>query len=142
MFQTKKDPSLWTCPFHPPLQLFFVIRNTSRLHDFDLAKIKVWNYWTADGVSKAPPPSPLLLGRLTDGSTLALSNSLSAEVAKWVRGGPTAALPACCRMPGGAFHTAWLGPPGAGPQLAGVAALCWNWGSMLIDKKQTHREVV
>ncbi|XP_043416180.1 katanin-interacting protein isoform X2 [Prionailurus bengalensis] len=46
---SKKDPSLWTCPFHPPLQLFFVIRNTSRLHDFDLAKIKVWNYWTADG---------------------------------------------------------------------------------------------
>ncbi|XP_029802522.1 protein KIAA0556 homolog isoform X1 [Suricata suricatta] len=46
---SKKDPSLWMCPFHPPLQLFFVIRNTSRLQDFDLAKIKVWNYWTADG---------------------------------------------------------------------------------------------
>ncbi|XP_037669885.1 LOW QUALITY PROTEIN: katanin-interacting protein [Choloepus didactylus] len=44
-----KDPSLWTCPFHPPLQLFFIIRNTSRLCDFGLAKIKVWNYWTADG---------------------------------------------------------------------------------------------
>ena len=55
VFQSKKDPSLWTCPFYPPLQLFFVIRNTSRLHDFDLAKIKVWNYWTADGVSKGPP---------------------------------------------------------------------------------------
>nr|KAF6272068.1 hypothetical protein mMyoMyo1_007271 [Myotis myotis] len=46
---SKKDSSLWTCPFHPPLQLFFVIRNTRRLHAFGLAKIKVWNYWTADG---------------------------------------------------------------------------------------------
>ncbi|XP_076997573.1 katanin-interacting protein isoform X4 [Tamandua tetradactyla] len=46
---SKKEPSLWTCPFHPPLQLFFIIRNTSRLRDFGLAKIKVWNYWTADG---------------------------------------------------------------------------------------------
>ncbi|XP_073744201.1 katanin-interacting protein isoform X4 [Callorhinus ursinus] len=46
---SKKDPSLWMCPFHPPLQLFFVIRNTRRLQDFGLAKIKVWNYWTADG---------------------------------------------------------------------------------------------
>uniref|UniRef100_H0XE98 Katanin interacting protein n=2 Tax=Otolemur garnettii TaxID=30611 RepID=H0XE98_OTOGA len=45
----KKEPSLWTCPFHPPLQLFFVIRNTRQLCDFDLAKIKVWNYWTTDG---------------------------------------------------------------------------------------------
>ncbi|KAM5330805.1 katanin-interacting protein isoform 2-T2 [Glossophaga mutica] len=46
---SKKDSSLWTCPFHPPLQLFFVIRNTRLLHAFGLAKIKVWNYWTADG---------------------------------------------------------------------------------------------
>ncbi|XP_071067322.1 katanin-interacting protein isoform X4 [Dasypus novemcinctus] len=46
---SRKDPSLWTCPFHPPLQLFFIIRNTRRLRDFGLAKIKVWNYWTADG---------------------------------------------------------------------------------------------
>ncbi|XP_043312023.1 katanin-interacting protein isoform X6 [Cervus canadensis] len=45
----KKDPSLWMCPFHPPLQLFFVIRNTGQLRDFGLTKIKVWNYWTADG---------------------------------------------------------------------------------------------
>lgn len=49
-----KDPSLWLCPFHPPLQLFFVIRNTRQLQDFGLAKIKVWNYWTAEGVSKGP----------------------------------------------------------------------------------------
>ncbi|XP_057605961.1 katanin-interacting protein isoform X2 [Hippopotamus amphibius kiboko] len=45
----KKIPSLWMCPFHPPLQLFFVIRNTRQLHDFGLTEIKVWNYWTADG---------------------------------------------------------------------------------------------
>ncbi|XP_063510294.1 katanin-interacting protein isoform X12 [Pongo pygmaeus] len=45
----KKDSSPWTCPFHPPLQLFFVIRNTRQLGDFRLAKIKVRNYWTADG---------------------------------------------------------------------------------------------
>ncbi|KAG8513543.1 hypothetical protein J0S82_012856 [Galemys pyrenaicus] len=46
---SKKDPSLWACPFHPPLQLFFVIRNTRQTPDFGLAKIKIWNYWTADG---------------------------------------------------------------------------------------------
>ncbi|XP_012587473.1 PREDICTED: uncharacterized protein KIAA0556 homolog isoform X2 [Condylura cristata] len=44
-----KDPSLWTCPFHPPLQLFFVIRNTRQTQDFGLAKIKIWNYWSVDG---------------------------------------------------------------------------------------------
>ncbi|XP_016071721.1 PREDICTED: uncharacterized protein KIAA0556 homolog [Miniopterus natalensis] len=46
---SKKDLSLWTCPFHPPLQLFFVIRNTGLLRAFGLAKIKIRNYWTADG---------------------------------------------------------------------------------------------
>lgn len=51
VFQSKEDLSLWTCTFHPPLQLFFVIRNTRQLHDFGLSKIKVWNYWAADGVS-------------------------------------------------------------------------------------------
>uniref|UniRef100_G1RLK3 Katanin interacting protein n=1 Tax=Nomascus leucogenys TaxID=61853 RepID=G1RLK3_NOMLE len=45
----KKDSSPWTCPFHPPLQLFFVIRNTRQLGDFRLAKIKIRNYWMADG---------------------------------------------------------------------------------------------
>ncbi|KAM8779603.1 katanin-interacting protein [Rhynchonycteris naso] len=44
-----QDRSSWMCPFHRPLQLFFVIRNTCRLHTFGLAKIRVWNYWTADG---------------------------------------------------------------------------------------------
>ncbi|XP_039741497.1 katanin-interacting protein [Pteropus medius] len=46
---SKKDPSLWTCPFHPPLQLFFIIRDARPLRDFGLARIRVWNYWTADG---------------------------------------------------------------------------------------------
>uniref|UniRef100_A0A8D1SMD6 KATNIP domain-containing protein n=1 Tax=Sus scrofa TaxID=9823 RepID=A0A8D1SMD6_PIG len=46
---SKKDPSLWMCPFNPPLQLFFIIRNTRQLRDFGLSKVKVWNYWTADG---------------------------------------------------------------------------------------------
>lgn len=54
VFQSMKDPSLWRCPFHPPLQLLFVIRNTRQLQDFGLAKIKVWNYWTAEGVSTGP----------------------------------------------------------------------------------------
>ncbi|KAM6166717.1 katanin-interacting protein [Erethizon dorsatum] len=46
---SKKEPSVWTCRFHPPLQLSFVIRNIGHLHDFGLATIKVWNYWTTDG---------------------------------------------------------------------------------------------
>ncbi|KAL1787305.1 KIAA0556-like isoform X2 [Sigmodon hispidus] len=46
---SKKDPPVWTCPFHPPLQLYFVIHNMRQLRDFGLSKIKVRNYWTADG---------------------------------------------------------------------------------------------
>lgn len=57
---------MWTCPFHPPLQLFFVIRNTRQLRDFGLTKIKVWNYCTADGVSNR---LRFLAGHLPDGST-------------------------------------------------------------------------
>lgn len=53
-FQSKKDPPVWTCPFHPPLQLYFIIHNMRQLRDFGLAKIKVRNYWTADGVSGRP----------------------------------------------------------------------------------------
>ncbi|EHA97313.1 hypothetical protein GW7_08332 [Heterocephalus glaber] len=49
---SKKEPLTWTCPFHPPLRLFFVIRNTGRLHDLGLATIRVWNYWAADGACK------------------------------------------------------------------------------------------
>ncbi|XP_006896692.1 PREDICTED: uncharacterized protein KIAA0556 homolog [Elephantulus edwardii] len=46
---SKKDLPVWTCPFQPPLQLVFLLRNTQQLRDFGLAKIRVWNYWTADG---------------------------------------------------------------------------------------------
>uniref|UniRef100_A0ABK0LT52 Katanin interacting protein n=2 Tax=Rattus norvegicus TaxID=10116 RepID=A0ABK0LT52_RAT len=46
---SKKDPPVWTCPFHPPLQLYFIIHNMQQLRDFGLATIKVRNYWTADG---------------------------------------------------------------------------------------------
>nr|XP_020861951.1 protein KIAA0556 homolog isoform X3 [Phascolarctos cinereus] len=41
-----KELSLWTCPFHPPVQLFFIIRNTRQSHEFGISKIKLWNYWT------------------------------------------------------------------------------------------------
>ncbi|XP_008839870.1 protein KIAA0556 homolog isoform X2 [Nannospalax galili] len=44
----KKDPPVWICPFHPPLQLYFVIRNMRQPQDFGLAKIKVRNYWIED----------------------------------------------------------------------------------------------
>ncbi|XP_021023395.1 protein KIAA0556 homolog isoform X1 [Mus caroli] len=46
---SKKDPPVWTCPFHPPLQLYFIIHNMRQLRDFGLTTIKVRNYWTADG---------------------------------------------------------------------------------------------
>ncbi|XP_074053482.1 katanin-interacting protein isoform X2 [Macrotis lagotis] len=41
-----KELSLWTCPFHPPVQLFFIIRNTRQSYEFGISKIKLWNYWT------------------------------------------------------------------------------------------------
>ncbi|NXG66309.1 K0556 protein, partial [Hemiprocne comata] len=44
-FNTTKE-SLWMCPFHPPVQLYFVIRNPTRSRDFGISKIKVWNYST------------------------------------------------------------------------------------------------
>ncbi|XP_027657587.1 katanin-interacting protein isoform X2 [Falco rusticolus] len=37
---------LWMCPFHPLVQLYFVIRNPTRSHDFGISKIKIWNYST------------------------------------------------------------------------------------------------
>ncbi|XP_062443965.1 katanin-interacting protein isoform X2 [Rhea pennata] len=36
----------WMCPFYPPIQLYFVIRNPTRSHDFGISKIKIWNYNT------------------------------------------------------------------------------------------------
>ncbi|NXO02859.1 K0556 protein, partial [Rhinopomastus cyanomelas] len=41
-----KESFLWMCPFHPPVQLYFVIRNPSQSHDFGISKIKIWNYNT------------------------------------------------------------------------------------------------
>ncbi|KAM5131725.1 katanin-interacting protein isoform 2-T2 [Callospermophilus lateralis] len=46
---SERDPPVWTCPFRPPLQLRFVVRNPRRHPDFHLAKVKVVNYWTEDG---------------------------------------------------------------------------------------------
>lgn len=35
---------MWTCPFHPPVQLYFIIRNTERAPDFGISRIRIWNY--------------------------------------------------------------------------------------------------
>ncbi|NXF97653.1 K0556 protein, partial [Eubucco bourcierii] len=50
-----EESSLWMCPFHPPLQLYFVIRNPTRSREFGISKIKIWNYNTT-------PPSDLDVG--------------------------------------------------------------------------------
>ncbi|XP_055006031.1 katanin-interacting protein isoform X1 [Boleophthalmus pectinirostris] len=42
--KTTKDRHMWTCPFHPPIQLYFIIRNTERTLDFGISRIKIWNY--------------------------------------------------------------------------------------------------
>ncbi|NWU60456.1 K0556 protein, partial [Pterocles burchelli] len=41
-----KESFLWMCPFHPPVQLYFVIRNPTQSRDFGISKIKIWNYNT------------------------------------------------------------------------------------------------
>ncbi|NXP02286.1 K0556 protein, partial [Thinocorus orbignyianus] len=43
-FSTTKESFLWMCPFHPPVQLYFVIRNPTRSCGFGISKIKIWNY--------------------------------------------------------------------------------------------------
>lgn len=43
-WQTTKERHMWTCPFHPPIQLYFIIRNTERSADFGISRIKIWNY--------------------------------------------------------------------------------------------------
>ncbi|NXL90568.1 K0556 protein, partial [Alectura lathami] len=43
---TTKESVLWPCPSHPPIQLYFVIRNPTRSRHFGLSKIKIWNYNT------------------------------------------------------------------------------------------------
>ncbi|XP_029978131.1 protein KIAA0556 isoform X2 [Sphaeramia orbicularis] len=42
--KTTKERHMWTCPFHPPIQLYFIIRNTERSLDFGMSRIKIWNY--------------------------------------------------------------------------------------------------
>ncbi|XP_038585886.1 katanin-interacting protein isoform X1 [Micropterus salmoides] len=42
--KTTKERHMWTCPFHPPVQLYFIIRNTERSPDFGISRIKIWNY--------------------------------------------------------------------------------------------------
>ncbi|KAK5601205.1 hypothetical protein CRENBAI_002762 [Crenichthys baileyi] len=42
--KTTKERHMWTCPFHPPIQLYFIVRNTERSLDFGISSIKIWNY--------------------------------------------------------------------------------------------------
>nr|XP_020461816.1 protein KIAA0556 homolog isoform X2 [Monopterus albus] len=42
--KTTKERHMWTCPFHPPIQLYVIIRNTERSPDFGISRIKIWNY--------------------------------------------------------------------------------------------------
>uniref|UniRef100_A0A3P8S539 Katanin interacting protein n=1 Tax=Amphiprion percula TaxID=161767 RepID=A0A3P8S539_AMPPE len=42
--KTTKERHMWTCPFHPPIQLYFIVRNTERSPDFGISCIKIWNY--------------------------------------------------------------------------------------------------
>ncbi|XP_057178046.1 katanin-interacting protein isoform X2 [Triplophysa rosa] len=42
--KTTKERHMWTCPFHPPVQLYFIIRNVDRSPDFTISRIKIWNY--------------------------------------------------------------------------------------------------
>ncbi|XP_078478463.1 LOW QUALITY PROTEIN: katanin-interacting protein-like [Lampetra planeri] len=42
--KTTKERHMWTCPFHPPIQLYFIIRNTECCADFGISCIKIWNY--------------------------------------------------------------------------------------------------
>ncbi|XP_061823519.1 katanin-interacting protein isoform X2 [Nerophis lumbriciformis] len=42
--KTTKERHMWTCPFHPPVQLYFIVRNMERAADFGISRIKIWNY--------------------------------------------------------------------------------------------------
>ncbi|XP_077358745.1 katanin-interacting protein isoform X2 [Festucalex cinctus] len=42
--KTTKERHMWTCPFHPPIQLYFIIRNSEHAADFGISRIKIWNY--------------------------------------------------------------------------------------------------
>ncbi|XP_048349805.1 katanin-interacting protein isoform X2 [Sphaerodactylus townsendi] len=41
-----KDLCPWTCPFQPPLQLYFVLRNPSLSGDFGISRIRIWNHYS------------------------------------------------------------------------------------------------
>ncbi|CAL8264226.1 unnamed protein product, partial [Arctogadus glacialis] len=41
---TTRERHMWACPFHPPVQLYFIVRNGERAPDFGIARIKIWNY--------------------------------------------------------------------------------------------------
>uniref|UniRef100_A0A671QAZ0 Katanin interacting protein n=1 Tax=Sinocyclocheilus anshuiensis TaxID=1608454 RepID=A0A671QAZ0_9TELE len=42
--KTKVSRHMWACPFHPPVQLYFIIRNVERSPNFSISRIKIWNY--------------------------------------------------------------------------------------------------
>ncbi|XP_016100971.1 uncharacterized protein KIAA0556 isoform X1 [Sinocyclocheilus grahami] len=42
--KTTKERHMWACPFHPPVQLYFIIRNVERTLNFNISQIKMWNY--------------------------------------------------------------------------------------------------
>ncbi|XP_053739188.1 katanin-interacting protein isoform X2 [Synchiropus splendidus] len=42
--KTTNGWNMWTCAFHPPVQLYFIIRNVERCEDFGISHIKIWNY--------------------------------------------------------------------------------------------------
>ncbi|XP_067859220.1 katanin-interacting protein isoform X2 [Heptranchias perlo] len=42
--KTTKDRHMWTCSFHPPVQLYFVLRSPNKSQDLGISKIKIWNY--------------------------------------------------------------------------------------------------
>ncbi|XP_019062949.1 protein KIAA0556 homolog isoform X2 [Fukomys damarensis] len=44
----KTEPSAWTYPFRPPIQLIFVIRDIGWPHDLGLTTIRVWNFWAPE----------------------------------------------------------------------------------------------
>uniref|UniRef100_A0A8C1GUB8 KATNIP domain-containing protein n=1 Tax=Cyprinus carpio TaxID=7962 RepID=A0A8C1GUB8_CYPCA len=42
--KTTKERHMWACPFHPPVQLYFIIRNVERSPNFSISRIRIWNY--------------------------------------------------------------------------------------------------
>ncbi|XP_056306739.1 katanin-interacting protein [Danio aesculapii] len=42
--KTTKERHMWSCPFHAPVQLYFIIRNVERSPNFSISRMKIWNY--------------------------------------------------------------------------------------------------